>query len=136
MIESVLFLSASMPIGLGLLLPNRPHRKTPAQLLRLAVSSFDGLWQRAAEHGRVSMLQWLQNNTPIMDYDARIELVKTAVQYGHVEVLKWLSKRRSGYVCIVISAINGCTVFTKKCTILTCTQVLAWLLIMLQCIFL
>ncbi len=91
--ESVLFLSAEMPNGLGLLLPKGPHRKTSAQLLQCVTKIPSRLWARASQ---VSILQWLQNNHFNVPEEFRPEIVRNAVKSGHVEALRWFSRRRSG----------------------------------------
>ncbi len=97
----MLFLSAEMPNGLGLVFPTRPHGKTAAQLMELVPS--DRIWKYAASNGHVSVLQWLQKNISYISHSIRVSVMQEAARGGHIEVLKWLSRRPSGYVSLVSS---------------------------------
>ncbi len=98
----MLLLSAEMEGGLGLLATIRPHGKTAAQLLQ-RVFAFEyqpwpELWERAAQNGHVSLLQWLRRNSFAFSKHDWYDIGRLAAERGQVAVLKWIAKCQPKYV--------------------------------------
>ncbi len=99
----MLLLSAEMDDGMGLLVTTRSHGKTAAQLLqRVFTPEYlylrPYLWERAAQNGHVSLLQWLRHNSPALSEHEWHGIGRLAAQRGQVVVLKWVSSCQPKYV--------------------------------------
>ncbi len=106
LLESLLFLSAEMEDGLGLLVASRPHGLIAAQLLQRVCDVTDSeMWEGAARRGHVCALRWLHDNFPTLDQNTWQHIARAAAQGGQVETLKWLASKY--WLIVLLFAILG-----------------------------
>ncbi len=115
LLETLLFVSAEMEDGLGLLVTTRSHGLTSAQLLQRVCGSGFGqclVWEAAARNGHVHVLRWLRDNTnfnTMLGSDSNCicnAALRGASRGGDVDALKFLSEMYVIFLFLFFILIN------------------------------
>ncbi len=107
LIETILILSAEMPDGLGLLLPVKPHGKSPVELLQRMFDATDQrlfcerMFTAAAQRGHLQLLEWLYTHFQLKEVYQYRCVVQEAIRAHQLGSVKWLLEREQLYVYVL-----------------------------------